>query len=328
MPQPADPGAVLRFVLGTNNVFAVRDACGALLVDAGPDYAGAWEDLCAQLHAHGLAPNAIHTVVLTHAHQDHAGLAARWQAAGARIYAGRADAPALALDPAARELERARGRAELLRQGAPLDALTAPTGAGERYTRWPAPLRMTAVRPDILLDHGTTAGTHGRALRVVAAPGHTPGTLLLLDGTGGAVFSGDHLLPRMAPTSGIQFTQGRRHPSLPAYLASLRAVRDLPAARVYPGHGEPFADLGEAVDWTIRFLEQRARRTLVALRRGPGTTYELALRLFPHLTPRHLRPVLAETLGLLDLLAERGLAIASDTGEPVRWHATTVRVQD
>jgi len=182
---------------------------------------------------------------------------------------------------------------------------------------------MTALHVDRLLDHGDRITAADRQLRVVAVPGHTPGSLLLHD-DGGALFTGDHVLPRMAPSSGIQFQDGRRIPSLPAYLAALQETRCLAGQTrtFYPGHGTPSTDLAAAVAWSIRLLEQRARRTLAALRRGPGSAYALALRMFPHLTPHHRRAALAECIGLLDLLATRGLAFARETSDAVIWQAS------
>lgn len=318
-------GALLRLTLGTNNLYAQPDSAGLTLIDAGPDYEGAWEELDRQLRTAGFAPAAVHTVLLTHHHLDHAGLAARWQRQGARLLIGRADAAALAMDDAERQAERVLARAELLRHGVPPEALTGGGSVGERFTRWPSPLRMTATAADALLDNGDRIGRE-RVLRIVACPGHTPGTLLALDEASGAVFTGDHVLPRMAPTSGIQFVDGVRRPSLPAYLASLQRVLPHPAAAngptiaAYPGHGEAIADLHEAAAWAIRLLEQRARRTRSQLQQGPGTAYELARRMFPHLGPRHLRPALAEALGLLDLLAERGQAHVDDSEAVTLWY--------
>jgi glyoxylase-like metal-dependent hydrolase (beta-lactamase superfamily II) len=264
----------------------------------------------------------VHTVVLTHAHLDHAGLASRWQEEGARVVAGRADAPALMHDGDARERERRLGRAELLRQGVPPEALAVPASVSERYTRWRAPLRMSSVQPDGLLDDGDAIAPGGRPLRVLACPGHTPGTIVVIDDVSGAYFTGDHVLPRMAPSSGIQFEGERRRPSLPAYLASLHRARALgnTCRCAYPGHGALMPDLAEEATWAVRLLEQRARRLLAQLQHGPGTAYTLALRMFPHLGARHLRPVMAETIGLLDLLAERGQARADESPSEVVWH--------
>ena len=317
---PAE-GGIGRLRAGSNNIFILPDGHGATLIDAGPDYDGAWDDLCTQLAAHGLAVTDVHTVLLTHARLDHAGLAARWQATGARILVGRADAPLVAMDAAAREAERALARSALLRHGVPAEALDAQAGRVVRYTRWPGPLHMNPVRADGLLEDGDRVGPPDRQLRIVTCPGHTPGTLLVVDETSGAVFTGDHVLPRMAPTSGIQFEDGRRRPSLPVYMASLRRAHGLTggAGTAYPGHGGPIVDLDEAVTWTLRLLEQRARRTLTLLAGGPATAYTLARRMFPHLRPPYLRPVMAETLGLLDLLEERGHVTADESGKHTIW---------
>ncbi|MGE0545191.1 MAG: MBL fold metallo-hydrolase [Dehalococcoidia bacterium] len=325
MPSPRATDTIIRLTLGTNNVYALPDPTGVTLIDAGPDYEGAWEELLDQLHPHDIAPADVHTVMLTHAHLDHAGLAARWQAAGARILIGRADASALAMDDTARQSERDRARRELLRHGVPSAALSHRPTRGQRYTRWPAPLRITPVTPDGLLDDGPAAGHQSRSLTVITCPGHTPGTTLFLDSDTGTLFTGDHILPRMAPTSGIQFDGARRRPSLPAYLASLHTTRPLTdrVTAVLPGHGEPIDDLAEAVDWTVRLLEQRARRMLRQLRRGPATAHALALRLFPHLNPQHLRPVMAECIGLLDLLVEHGRATAVESPDVVVWNAVS-----
>lgn len=310
--------------LGTNAVYAVREIAGCTLVDAGPDYEGSWDELVAQLAAIGTQPRDVRTVVLTHSHLDHAGLAARWQEQGAHILIGRADAPSLTMDDAARQHERALARSTLLRHGVPPEALDLAAGQSDRYTRWPASLQMTPLQPDGLLDDGDILCPDERPLRVVACPGHTPGTVMLVDDNTGTVFTGDHILPRMAPSVGIQFDGEQRRPSLPSYLASLRHAGALagPSRVAYPGHGEPISDLGGAADWTIRLLEQRARRVLAQLRHGPATAYALARRMFPHLRARHLRAAMAETIGLLDLLAERGQAAADEGTERVLWSAT------
>lgn len=313
----------LPLTLGTNVLYALPDRAGVTLVDAGPDYGGAWQELVGQLARAGIRPADVRTVALTHAHLDHAGLAARWQAEGARILIGRADAAALAMTDADRAAERSRARLALLRHGVPPHALDTPSTHPQRYTRWPAPLRMTPLVADALLDDGDRIGSGGTGLRAVACPGHTPGTMIFTDLRSTATFTGDHVLPRMAPTSGIQFCANRRTPSLPAYIASLKRVRThLPAPLVvaYPGHGARIDDLAGAIDWTVRLLETRARKLRSYLGDRPATAYELAARMFPRGLSRQLRPLMAEIIGLLDLLAARDLAAAVEHDARVAWY--------
>ena len=74
--------------LGDNTVHLVRRGGARILVDTGPDYAGAWEAL-----RDALAGEPPDIVVATHGHHDHAGLGKRWQEAGAPVWVGAADAP-------------------------------------------------------------------------------------------------------------------------------------------------------------------------------------------------------------------------------------------
>jgi glyoxylase-like metal-dependent hydrolase (beta-lactamase superfamily II) len=72
-----------------NTIYALRlQAGGVLLIDAGPDIDDTWELAVAQAAVHGFAPSEVRTVLITHHHIDHAGLAALWAEAGARILVG------------------------------------------------------------------------------------------------------------------------------------------------------------------------------------------------------------------------------------------------
>src|SRR5262249_61281251 len=91
MPTVTGRNAVIHLTLGTNNVLLLPDDDGLTAIDAGPDFEGSWDVLCAALAGHGYTPADVQTVLLTHSHLDHSGLAARWQSAGARLLIGRAD---------------------------------------------------------------------------------------------------------------------------------------------------------------------------------------------------------------------------------------------
>ena len=178
--------AVIPIALGANWIYALSSREGLLLVDAGPDYPSAWEELSAQLDVHGYRPEAVRVVVITHAHVDHCGLAARWQSMGAEVCGSAKEAEGFGLGLAigwrnaelvlrfyaecgmpAEALERMRERWKPLPPGA--------ISARVNNKRWPGLLNGTPFQPERLLRDGDEVWVGERCLRFVATPGHTPG---------------------------------------------------------------------------------------------------------------------------------------------------------
>jgi len=296
--------------LDTNVLYPLRLAEGGwLLVDAGPDYEGAWEDLEALGRAHGVEPGEVRNVLLTHGHIDHAGLAHRWAALGARVLVGSADLEAVRGGEAWSAARREARREELLRQGCPPDVLDAMIARPRRRLRWNGCTEVEAVE-----DGATFALADGGTLRVLAAPGHTPGNLVAFIEGGphdGTLFSGDTLLPTTIPTPGLHFPEGSdgpRWPSLPPFLDSVARLRTLPVRRILAGHGE-------AVDEPERLLARfeahhakRAAQVRALLEDRPDTAYGIARRLFPRLPPVRLGQAMVEVIGHIDVLAASGEA--------------------
>ncbi|MXY78574.1 MAG: MBL fold metallo-hydrolase [Chloroflexi bacterium] len=335
MPDAAmlDDCRVLPISLGANWVYALPAAeparDGILLVDAGPDYDGAWAALTAQLEAAGLAPADVRTVVVTHAHIDHCGLARRWQEMGAEVVGGAAEVERFALgDRVVRyQVDLIDG---LLREAGFPDerreeALRRRRVAGRSKQdaardRWPAVLRGTPFTPDRALEDGEVLTAGERQLRFVAAPGHTPGNAVCLEEASGSLFSGDQLLPRITPNPGIHFLRpDERFRGLPAYTKSLERIATLGAEHLYPGHGEPRQlPVGRAIRWTLARHTQRRERLLRCLRDGPLTPYELLLRFFRPRPGARLLPAFAEVQGHIDVLLERREVVEERAGGALR----------
>jgi glyoxylase-like metal-dependent hydrolase (beta-lactamase superfamily II) len=119
------------------------------------------------------------SVVLTHEHYDHIGGAYRF------------DEIAASSDPAGLEaLGRGRDNASL--QGYVTDEyLWKPLPQGFDGATWTIP----PVEPTLLLDDGDAIDLGGRTLAVIETPGHSPGSICLLDRESRLLWTGDHFFP-------------------------------------------------------------------------------------------------------------------------------------
>lgn len=312
---------VRSIALGDNTVHLVERGGARLLVDTGPDYAGAWEAL-----REGLAGGTPAVVVATHGHHDHAGLGRRWQAAGVPVWVGKADGPLTARPLLQSPAETAAMLAWAEGTGAPPETLAhvrariasrraAALRAAQSAeypadgARWPTGLRYPPFEADRLIEGDAEAA----GAEIVAAPGHTPGNVVLAVREEGWLFSGDQLLPEVDPLPAIQFTaegEGlRRFPTLARFTASLERLAEGGFTHCFPGHGEPFGGAGEAIAGALGRIERRAARVRASLRAdGPASVHALCARLYPRATERRFWQTASNVQGQLDLLASRGEA--------------------
>lgn len=112
-------------------------------------------------------------------------------------------------------------------------------GMPEALSRSPAPgfdLRAYALTPaplTRLLVEGDRIDTGGRAFRILHLPGHSPGSIALLDEASGEFFAGDAIYD-----GGLVDDIAGAH--IPTYVETMRRIMDLDVRIVHGGHGESF----------------------------------------------------------------------------------------
>lgn len=227
-----------------SNVFLVRDERAAILVDTGSP--GDWAALVDALHASGLAPEQLRAAVLTHAHADHAGLAATLHARGVPILIGHGDVEMAA-----------RGRDDPLRATGPLGELLRP------FVDFP----FHAVVPTQVVDGPVDLGAYGLPdVRVEPMPGHTPGSLVVWIGARDVIV-GDEMLGGiggliLSDVAGEHFYQADRH----ANYCNVDRLLSVGVERFYVGHGGPF-DRASVLGWRRDWLGEAAHCEYEALGR-------------------------------------------------------------
>jgi glyoxylase-like metal-dependent hydrolase (beta-lactamase superfamily II) len=300
----------IPFELDHVNVYLVRDADGWLLIDSGIESNACFDALAAGLASHGIAITAIRTIVLTHMHPDHIGLASRLIGmSGARLLMHRA------------ELQHLR-------------ALIAGTGdtaeEGLRFGGVPAVLRkkiklavglirdsLRSLHPDWILEGGERIETGHEQYEVVWTPGHSPGHICLYGKQSRLLFSGDHILTDITPN--ISWQPGRD--MLAEFLASLRKLEPYDIDLILPAHGEPFDGHREWIADTICHHDDRSNKILLLLGAGRKTAHELIAGIWPErFGPFHHYFAVFEVLAHLEHMKRKGLVESHDTPEgAVMW---------
>jgi glyoxylase-like metal-dependent hydrolase (beta-lactamase superfamily II) len=218
---------VTQISLGQVNVFLVRGQAGCVLVDTGnPDYA---DVILEKLKEHGVAPDDVCLILITHGHTDHFGSAAELQertGALVAVHALDADAMRRGINPP--DSFQPTGRLLTLLMRIPvvqrlLDSNRAPP-----------------CEPNILFaGEETRLDEYGVAGRVIHTPGHTHGSVSVLLDSGEAII-GDAVMTKMM---GLIRKPG--HPFIAWDLAQNRdSVRQLlvhSPHTICVGHGGPFA---------------------------------------------------------------------------------------
>lgn len=242
--------------------YLVEDTEGGLhLIDPGHDEPGNFEALIIGIEAVGHTISDLRTVIATHLHDDHLGLAGRLrESSGARIVM--ADREQRDIQAAARQAVPVA--AEVLREWA------VPTKQAEHLLAggWidHAFGRHIAHTPDLLVSDGDLLPIPGRSVRVVETPGHTSGSVCLIDDDSKLVFSGDTVLPRLYP--GIGLGAPTTNP-VGEYLRALENLQQWDDYEVCPGHEYRFRGLAERCTAISEHLLRRARQVYEVLQLTP-----------------------------------------------------------
>lgn len=286
------------------NAYLLMSDEGAILVDCGifdPGRGdGGWPDLVAALAACGAEPAAVRTLVTTHVHIDHYGMAQRLlDETGCELWMHKeADRELEVLrDP---EAATGRLRAQLAEHGVEDEEM-------EELTRFEDWRRFVSGVPVAgrWLSGGEIISVGGRGWEVVYTPGHSRSHICLWSALDGILISGDHLLGTITPH--IDFERGEALDPLGLFLASLEKVEALDPRLVLPGHGRPFDEGAERARVVARHHDRRLGAILQVIRNEPHSANEITDAIFgTTLLNFQRRLALGEALAHLNYLVSRG----------------------
>ena len=294
------------FYVGDVNVYLIKED-PVTLIDVGPKTPEAAKALRDQLAAEGIRFADIRRIVLTHAHEDHCGLAkqVRDEAKNAEVLVHNWETGHLF-----GRLAQEQHRKLLLRSGVPPDVFDDMRSLYDEISLLTDALDdgdLTALEDEMELEFSSGS------LRVLHTPGHTPGSCSFAREANRTLICGDCVLKRITPNPVVSpdpIDPERRFPSLAEYLVSLAKLRSYKPTLAYGGHGEPVTDFEEIFNRYVRAIDERQRNVLSLIEANGSTAFEIAQRLFPRSFGHDVHRFLAisEAIAHLDYSASEGKA--------------------
>ncbi|MBI3952240.1 MAG: MBL fold metallo-hydrolase [Acidobacteria bacterium] len=294
------------FPIGPVNLFLIVED-PITLVDTGPKTEEAFRSLRDQVEALGLRLEEIRRIIISHTHEDHAGLAAQIkQISNAAVYVHPWEAHCIT---GSRDYQA--GRKMLRRVGVPAKVLD------EMEARWKYIRTLIDPVPDAqILDEGDEVAFASESLRVLHTPGHTPGHICLWRDGERSLIAADTVLKRVTPNPVINLDPrdpNRRFPSLSMYLKSLARLRDLSPTLIYTGHGGEVNDLEGYYNEMLRHVRNRQVRLLDLFPPNAVTVWEMSLKLFPDVSDDARFLAISETSAHFDSATDEGKLIREDS---------------
>jgi glyoxylase-like metal-dependent hydrolase (beta-lactamase superfamily II) len=260
--------------LGHLNCYLIEGKDGWLMLDTGWYTPDAFNALETGLRDLGLVVTDIATMVVTHIHPDHFGLAGKIKHLSPRTelltHCWESHLIESRYVKFSDLLEKMG--AMLQRHGVPPLNLPALESAS-----MPALQFVTVTFPDRVLYGGEIISTGIYDLEVIWTPGHSPGHVCLYEPQNQLLFSGDHILPSTTPNVSYHVQSGDN--PLGDYLYALQKLRNLPVAKVLPAHEHIFSDLRGRIKEIVNHHNRRKSEIKQSIAKEPCNAYEISSKI-------------------------------------------------
>jgi glyoxylase-like metal-dependent hydrolase (beta-lactamase superfamily II) len=302
------------FYIGPVNVYLIAED-PITIIDTGPKTKEAVDALRDGLKGAGFTVADIRRIVLTHAHEDHCGLARalRDEAKDAQVFVHGWET-----GHRAGRLEHEENLHLLTQAGVPVEEIGMMRRMYEGVREYADSLEDDHCSE---LNDGDELEFQSGTLRVIHTPGHTPGSCSFVREADRTVIAGDCVLKRITPNPMLSpdpIDPSRRFRSLAEYLVSLARVRSFAPTLIYGGHGEPIHDFEEVFNRYVRAIRERQSDVIRLVPKAGATAWEVSRGLFPNTDDVHRFLAVSEAVAHLDHAESEGkLALERGDGREI-----------
>ncbi|MFD1360831.1 MBL fold metallo-hydrolase [Lentibacillus salinarum] len=278
--------------------YLMENESGYTLVDTGLNYKkakAAWEEVFEEL---AIKPDDIHTIIITHFHPDHSGLAGWMQEkTNANVWMSDTDRKMFQLAFMKNDIQAIDVNKLLSNHGVNEELRKAILNNLENITE--------RVQPYATVNSITKKNWNldGRAWRILETPGHSQGHLCFYQEDENILLAGDMILDKITPN--ISLWPGGSDRPLEDYLNSLKDLKQLSISRAWPGHGGIIDEVNKRIDELIEHHENRLNKIADLATQKSGS--EIAGELFAEkeLNAHQWRFAISETLAHLEYLVDQ-----------------------
>src|SRR6266849_7708846 len=290
------------FYIGPVNVYLIAED-PITIIDTGPKTEEAVTTLRDGLKRAGFTAADIRRIVLTHAHEDHCGLARvlRDEAKDAQVFVHGWET-----GHRAGRLEHEENLRLLTQAGVPAEEIGMMRRLYESVREYADSLEDDHCSE---LNDGDELEFETGILRVLHTPGHTPGSCSFIREADRTVIAGDCVLKRITPNPMLStdpIDPSRRFRSLAEYLVSLARLRTFAPTLVHGGHGDAIQDFEELFNRYLRAIRERQERVITLVSRNGATAWDISREMFPGTDDVHRFLAVSEAVAHLDLAHSEG----------------------
>jgi glyoxylase-like metal-dependent hydrolase (beta-lactamase superfamily II) len=278
------------------------------MIDTGWYTEEAFDVLLEKLTDLKISPKDISTIIITHIHADHFGLAGKIKQINPQTILLMHQWEASIIEPRYIKSSDLKKRMILMLKShgvPPVDSAILESA----YL--PSLSSFKVACPDRLLYGGEVISTGLFDLEIIWTPGHSPGHICLYEPVNRLLFSGDHVLSSITPN--ISYTVHSGDNPLGTYLYALNKIRNYPTSNVLPGHGSLIADLPNRIDQIFEHHLKRKTEILNAIEKEAHNAWEISSQVtwdipleWEDFPPMYMHSAVSETIAHLELLRCEG----------------------